>query len=377
MKNFFARIADYIRESDKLLMLLCFFSSVYGCIAVLSATRPTGDLRQFIVQVAALILGFACAIFVSLFDYKNIARFWPAIAFVGLIPVFLTFYIGVAPDGTDDKAWLLLPGGISFQPSELLKISFMITFAFHLYKLEDRIHSFLHILLLCLHAAIPVLIIHFQGDDGTALIFAFIALCMMFVSGIKLRYFIIASVLGLTSVPFVFFFILSDQQRSRILTLFNPESDLLGTGWQQWRGRIALANGGLFGRGLFKGPNVQAQTVPEGYNDFIFASIGEELGLLGCLVVILLLSAICLRVLSNAHKSRDSLGSFICVGVFAMLTAQIIVNLGMCLSLSPVIGVTLPFFSAGGSSVVCLYLGIGLVLSVYMHRNSRTIYLRD
>lgn len=377
MRNFFARVADYIRESDKLLILLCFFSSVYGCIAVLSSTRSSGDLRQFIMQVVALGLGLSCAIFVSLFDYKNIVKFWPAIALAGLIPVFLTFYIGVAPDGTDDKAWLILPGGISFQPSELLKISFIITFSFHLYKLEDKIHKFVHILLLCLHTAIPVLLIHFQGDDGTALIFAFIAICMMFASGIKLRYFLIAAVLGLISIPLVFFFILSDQQRSRILTLFNPESDLLGIGWQQWRGRIALANGGLFGQGLFKGPNVQSQTVPEGYNDFIFASIGEELGLLGCLAVILLLSAICLRILSNAHKSRDSLGSFISVGVFAMLASQIIVNLGMCLSLSPVIGVTLPFFSAGGSSIVCLYLGIGLVLSVYMHRNSRTLYLRD
>lgn len=377
MNRLLGRIADYIRETDKILLLLCMFAAGYGCIAVLSATHPTGSPRQFIMQAVSMLLGLAAAVFISNFDYKNIAKFWPVILAVGIIPVFLTFFIGFAPAGTDDKAWLTLPGGLTFQPAELFKVAFIITFSLHISLIGEKINKLRHLFLVCLHGVAPLILIHMQGDDGTAVIFAFMMVCMMFAAGLKLRYFAIAGGLAICLLPVVWFFVMHDQQRARVVSLFNPESDLLGNGWQQWRGRIALANGGLFGKGLFRGPYVQSQNVPEGFNDFIFASIGEELGLIGCLAVVLLLIAICLRILRVGHIARDTMGSVICVGVFAMLLAQMIVNLGMCLSVLPVIGVTLPFFSAGGTSLVCLFLGMGLVLSVYMHRNSRTLYLRD
>lgn len=377
MNRLLGRIADYIRETDKILLLLCMFAAGYGCIAVLSATHPTGSPRQFIMQAVSMLLGLAAAVFISNFDYKNIAKFWPVILAVGIIPVFLTFFIGFAPAGTDDKAWLTLPGGLTFQPAELFKVAFIITFSLHISLIGEKINQLRHLFLVCLHGVAPLILIHMQGDDGTAVIFAFMMVCMLFAAGLKLRYFAIAGGLAIGLLPVVWFFVMHDQQRARVVSLFNPESDLLGNGWQQWRGRIALANGGLFGKGLFRGPYVQSQNVPEGFNDFIFASIGEELGLIGCLAVVLLLIAICLRILRVGHIARDTMGSVICVGVFAMLVAQMIVNLGMCLSLLPVIGVTLPFFSAGGTSLVCLFLGMGLVLSVYMHRNSRTLYLRD
>ena len=170
---------------------------------------------------------------------------------------------------------------------------------------------------------------------------------------------------------------MNDDQRARVLTLFNPESDLQGIGWQQWRARIALANGGVFGTGLFKGPLTQVAGVPKGYNDFIFVSIGEELGLLGCLAVLMLLGGMCLRALRVGKLAHDNAGRLICTGFFAMIAFQTIINVGMSLSLLPVIGITLPFFSAGGTSLCCLYLGVGLVLSIYRHRNPHTIYLHD
>lgn len=162
-----------------------------------------------------------------------------------------------------------------------------------------------------------------------------------------------------------------------MLSVFDLEDDLQGSDWQQWRGRIALANGGLFGQGLFHGQLTQTGEVPESYNDFIFVSIGEELGLLGCLLVLVLLAAICLRILRIGAIAREKRGKLICVGVFAMLFSQIIINLGMCLSITPVIGVTLPFFSAGGTSLLCLYCGIGVIMSVYMHRNARMMRIYD
>ena len=372
-----SKIADYLRETDKLLLALCIAASSYGCIAVLSATNYTGSLRQFLMQVISMFVGLAAVVVISTFDYRHLARFWPLVAAVTLIPVILTFFFGYAPGDTDDKAWLYI-AGISFQPSELLKIGFTITFPLHLSRLGSEVNKLKNVLLLCIHGAIPVALIHFQGDDGTALVFFLMFLAMMFAAGLKLKYWITALCAGIVSLPLVYYVVMNDDQRSRIIQMFNIESDLQGAGWQQWRGRIALANGGLFGQGLFNGTLTQVKdAIPEGYNDFIFTCIGEELGLLGCLAVVILLFSICARILRVGKNTGDKFGFFMCVSVFAMLAAQTIINLGMCLSILPVIGVTLPFFSAGGTSLLCLFLGIGVVVSVYMHRTSTSPGLKD
>ena len=374
----FGFIADYIRETDKIMILLVFATTAYGSIAVMSATRYTDSLSQFFTQCVAGLLGFGAAIFISNFDFKDILKRWYLAVPLGLIPVILTFFIGFAPAGTDDKAWLMLPGGITFQPSELLKVCFIVTFSAHLgYAKEHDINKLKTLIPLVLHGGFPVLLILFQGDAGTALIFALMFISMMFAAGLKIRYYIIAAVTLVISSPLIYFFVMNDDQRSRIVGMFDLEDDLLGADYQQWQGRIALANGGFTGQGLFKGELTQTNTVPEGYNDFIFVSIGEELGFLGCFAVIILLAAICLRCIRVGRLCTDDRGMYIAVGVFAMILGQTVINLGMCISLLPVIGVTLPFFSAGGTSLLCLMLSVGLILSVYKHRNSRTIYLHS
>lgn len=377
MGKIIAKIADYMRETDKLLLSLCIAASSYGCIAVMSATNYTGSLRQFLMQVICMIAGLVAVVVISSFDYRHLSRYWPIVAALTLIPVILTFFFGYAPGDTDDRAWLYI-GGFSFQPSELLKIGFLITFGLHLVRVGSDINKLKNVILLCIHGAIPVALIHFQGDDGTALVFFIMFLAMMYMAGLKLRYWLIALGAGIAALPVIYYVIMNDDQRSRIIQMFNIEADLQGAGWQQWRGRIALANGGLFGQGLFNGSLTQVKdAIPEGYNDFIFTCIGEELGLLGCLVVVILLFAICLRVLRVGKNTGDKFGTYICTGVFAMLAAQTVINLGMCLSILPVIGVTLPFFSAGGTSLLCLYCGIGVVVSVYMHRTSTSPGLKD
>ena len=378
MAKIWAIIADYIRESDKKMMLFCLFATGFGCVAVLSATRYTGSVKQFMVQTLCLLLGFAAAIVISLFDFETLLKYWYVAAGIGFVPVMLTFFIGTGPAGTDDKAWLNL-GFTTFQPSELLKVCFILTFAYHLSKVEEKINKPYYLIFVCAHAAIPVLLIHFQGDDGTALVFSIMAVCMMWAAGLNKKYFIVLLVAVLLAAPLVYFFIMNPDQQSRIRMMFDIEADLQGAGWQQWRGRIALANGGLFGQGLFKGSLTQMGPagVPEGYNDFIFVSIGEELGFIGCTLVVLVLSFICIRSLNIAKETRKLSGKLICIGFFAMIFAQTAINLGMCLSVLPVIGITLPFFSAGGTSLACLYLGVGEVLSVYRHRNSRMLYLHD
>ncbi len=377
MKRLLGAIADYIRECDKVLFALLVAASGYGCIAVLSATRYIGHNRQFIAQAAAMVLGIIAAVIGSGIDYRKLAKWWPVLATIGFVPVILTFYVGYAPAGTDDKAWLLLPGGFTFQPSELLKLAFMITFATHLSAVKDRVNNLKALLPLCAHGALPILLIHFQGDDGTAMIFAFMMIAMLAAAGLKARFFIIALVAVIIMLPIIYFLIMNDAQQARILSMLDLEDDLLGDDWQQWRARIAMAGGGFFGQGIFKGQLVQKGNIPEGYNDFIFSSIGEEFGFFGCLVVVALLAGICIRTVYVAHKANDDLGTYICIGYFAMVASQSIINIGMCVSILPVVGITLPFFSSGGSSLACLLLGAGPVLSVYMNRNSRTIYLHD
>ena len=376
MGRFFSRIADFIRETDKILLLLCVFCSSYGCVAVLSSTQFMGNYRTAIVQAVSMCLGIVAAVIISSFDYETFIKRWYVAAVVGVIPVILTFFIGYAPGETDDKAWLDL-GFTTFQPSELLKICFIVTFAAHLSKVKDKINKPKVLLPVCLHGAFPVLLIHFQGDDGTALVFAIMVLGMMWAAGVSWKYFATLVPVVLAASPIVYFFVMNDEHRARIKNMFDIYGDIQGTGFQQYRARIAMANGGWTGQGLFKGSLTSVYGVPEGYNDFIFVSIGEELGFLGCMVVVILLLAVCLRTIRIARICRKDSGKLICVGFFSMMFAQIVINIGMCISVLPVVGITLPFFSAGGTSLLCLFLGVGLVLSVYMHRNSRTIYLHD
>lgn len=378
MKHLMAKIADFVRETDKILLILCFFTTAYGCLAVFSATYYMDSYRPIIIQSLCMVLGLAAAIIISNFDYEHFLRHWYLVAAVGLIPVILTFFIGFAPEGTDDKAWLNL-GFTTFQPSELLKVCFVVTFSTHLARVKRNINKLKVLIPICIHGAFPVLLIFIQGDAGTALVFAVMVIFMMWSAGVSWKYFLTAFSVAAAASPIAYFFILNDQHRERIINMFDIDADIQGVGWQQYRGRIALANGGLFGQGYLNGSLTQLgqSGVPEGHNDFIFVTIGEELGLLGCLTVLILLAAICFRCLRIAKLCAKDEGKFICVGVFSMLFAQIVINIGMCTSVLPVIGITLPFFSAGGTSLLCLYFGIGLVLNVYMHRNSRTIYLHD
>ena len=372
----FSKIADYIRECDKIFLILCIFTTCYGCMAVLSATYHADGFGEFATQCFAMLLGLGVAIVISLFDFSTYTKFWPLAAAIGLIPVILTFFIGYAPPGTDDKAWLFI-GGISVQPAEFLKVMFLVTFSAHLQYVKEKINKLKYLLPICVHAAIPVVLVHFQGDDGTAAVFVVMALGMMYAAGLRLRFFLIALGAAVAASPFIYFFVMNDDQRSRIINILSGQTDIQNAGYQQYRGSVALANGGFFGQGYLKGSLTQVGGVPEGHNDFIFVSIGEELGFLGCLAVILLLGAIAFRILMTGKKCSKKSGTFICVGVFSMLLTHMIINIGMCLSLLPVIGITLPFFSAGGTSLLSLYMCMGLVMSVYMHRNSRTVYLHE
>ena len=367
--RFFSGIIDYFKRTDIIFWLITITATVYGCILIASQQR-SGDVNFLRSQLMAVVMGYAAAVIVSLMDYNFIAKCWWLIGGVALALTVAVFFIGIQIAGTDDVGWILLPGGLTFQPSELTKICFIVTFSKHLSYLaeKNRLHSFVGVLTLLIHAAIPIGLIHMQGDDGAALVFGCMFLIMTFAAGVQLRYFIAIFIAIIAAAPILWTRIMNSDQQSRLLLLFSNDDEMLQTfGWQQYQGKVSIASGGITGKGLFEGPRVEKNMVPYQENDFIFTVAGEELGFIGCVAILLLFVLMIFKVLRTSRGACNPLGRYICIGFFSLIITQTVINLGMVLGLLPVVGITLPFFSSGGSSAACLYLGVGLVQSVYMH----------
>ena len=403
---FLESIQRYWKRTDKTYLLLCILSSSFAVLALSSWAAKqgsgfalddvtgqivgVGDYRRAMVQAGAAAIGLCIAVLLSNIDYRSLVKVWPvhvAVTWGMVLPTLFIRNVTVGPltigynaGDTDNYSWYKL-GGFTLQPTELAKISFILTFAMHLNNVRGKINEPKELGKLLLHMLVPILIIHIQGDDGTAIIYGIIACCMMFSAGLSWKYIIgaISAAAAAVAVAFGFF---SDKigkgyQWYRILAVIDPENK---TGWapsetvwkniiyQQQRGEIALGSGGIFGNGIFSG---SYYSVPNAHNDFVFSWIGNVTGFVGCCVVLGILFALVCKTFATGARSEDMLGSFICAGIGGALMAQIAVNVGMNLRVLPVIGVTLPFYSAGGSSVLMLYICVGLVLSVYMHNTKK------
>lgn len=371
MKQFLNNIRLFWRETDKLLFLTSLLTSAFGLLMVFSATRHDRledqlFARDFLIMFIATALGIVLCLIISYFNYEVFTRYWMIIGGICIVSLLLLFPFGTGPDERPDVHTWLNFKVFSIQPSEFVKIGFIITFGVHLDRLRDRINKPLSILQLGLHAMIPTFLVLETGDMGSALVFLVIAAAMLFVSGLHWGYFLGGIALVAAAAPLVWTFVFSSIQKNRFLALIYPDQ-YPAIIYQQKNGITAIGSGGLTGQGLFKGAYTQAGVVPESRNDMIFTVIGEELGFVGCIAALGLLSFIAIRMLIIGRKSRERSTNLICSGMAAMIFGQMVINVGMCLMLLPVIGITLPFFSAGGSSNLGVYLGIGLVLSIYRH----------
>lgn len=375
----FTLARHYLRRADALYLLLCVLCSALSVLVLMSVGQSQlgGSNNKASVQLIASLLGVMLAIIVSTVDYRALARAWPLHAVVAWGLVLPTLFlrnvqagfviIGYDAGGTSNYSWYRV-GGMTFQPTELAKISFVLTLAWHLERVRGKVNRPLNLLGLLVHILLPVAAIHIQGDDGTALVFLGIGAIMLFAGGLS-GWLIagagITAVAGGTALLLLKPDILKGYQFKRILAVLNPSDPTLADfTYQQNKGSMAIGTGGLTGQGLFTGEHI---FVPNAWNDFIFSYLANALGFLGAAAVLLLLFGIAARTLRTAYRSTDALGRYICVGIFATLFWQCVINLGMNLQILPVIGVTLPFYSAGGSSVVMMYLCVGLVLSVSLH----------
>ena len=371
-------LTDFIQQADLVLLALCCTATLYGIVLVFSATRylaPDIGMRRMKVQTAALVLGICVYIFFSMLDLESITRKWKwVLAFNVLFILLLRTPFGVAGN-TGNRAWLKFPG-IPFQigPAEVVKITFVLLLAKQiewLWEEKSDLKSFSSAFFVAGHAfglcGLYFLVSH---DMGNGLVFLFIFLCMAFVAGFALRWFfllfagaggVLAAVLLLDLVPSNMKYMLN-----RFLVLFDHSFDPQGVGWQQTRSLLAIGSGGLYGRGYLRGSLTQSGSwsLPAKQTDLIFSVTGEELGFVGCVIIMVLLAAIIFRVLLVAKRAKTPFYRYVCVGMASILIFQTVINIGMCLFVMPTIGITLPFFSYGGSSLMTLFMAMGIVSGI-------------
>ncbi len=367
MGRYFRRLGESFRKGDMLLLLLCLITTAFGCLIIASATSYTGSLRQVIVQIVAAGLGVMMFMISSSVDAEFFSEHRTALVIFNTFLLLLLIPFGTDND-TGNKSWLDIPlMPVDIQPAEVCKLTYILIMASVMSSHQNKISSIPSVLHMVFHLGLLVgLNMVLSKDAGVSLIFVFIFVGMAFAGGVNMLWFLLAA--GAIAIGFpILWPMLDGYQQDRIKVLYDPTVDPDGTGvrWHQKESLRSLTGGGFTGQGLFEGHRTQNGDLNAQHTDFIFSAIGEELGYLGCAVVLILLIAIIARCIWVGTRSPDYMRRLICFGAASALIFQVVSNVGMCLGVTPVIGLTLPFISYGGSSLVSLYTMLGLVSGVY------------
>ena len=369
MKKAMPYIKDFFRRADMLLLALCLACAVYGLIAIWSATLYTGNpARYIIIQLIGIGLGVGGYVVITVIDLDLFAGHWKWLYAAAAVLFLLLIAIGQGDETTGNKAWIRI-GSIGIQPTEIIKLAFIIVLGKQLVHLKTRgeLNSFLSIAQLAGHFILMfAVIILITSDLGSALVYFIIFAVMMFMAGVRIYWFMIGFAAIAAMIPLAWTFVLQDYQKNRILAPYDPsiDPDNTGVNWQTHQAEIAIGSGQLTGTGLGHGTQTQSGATFGQHTDFIFAVIGEELGMIGCCLVLLLLMAVVIRCIQVGLRSGDNLSALVCIGVASSIVFQTIENVGMCVGIAPVVGITLPFFSYGGSSVASTFMAMGLVSGV-------------
>lgn len=346
--------------------LICVVGIVnlYSATSVATASRAELYLNQIYWMVAGGIL----AVIAASIDYRHIERF--AYVFYASGLVMLVLVLVLARDIRGSARWINI-GAFSFQPSEFMKLFLAIALAKYMHDdphTEGR--TLRDLLAPAAITAVPVLLVLKQPDLGTGLIMILVLVSIVGLSRIKLKSLLTLGITGLIAAPLVWTYGLKDYQRTRITTFLNPEADIRGAGWHAHHARIAIGNGGLFGQGYMKGTQNQYLFLPDQYSDFPFPVFAEDWGFMGSLVLFSLYGFLILWSIRIASQAKNRFGAVLAVGVGAMIFWQTFFNLGMVSGILPVVGVPLPLFSYGGSSVVTILVSLGLLMNISMRRYS-------
>ncbi|MGD2029670.1 MAG: rod shape-determining protein RodA [Desulfobacterales bacterium] len=358
----------FVKYFDWGLLGLTFLIGLFGLItlysAVISAT-PTPQKTLYFKQIIWYGIGMTGMVLCFLINYKSLYRWSPAIYALCIVLLIYVLMMGKYVGGA--RRWLIL-GPISIQPSELVKIAVIISLARYYSKFADtRGFSLRELLTPLLLTAIPFILIVRQPDLGTAMVVVLIAGFMTVFVKIERRSLLYIIVSCTITGPLVWF-LLKGYQKERILTFINPNRDPLGAGYHIIQSKIAIGSGMIFGKGFLKGTQNALSFLPEQHTDFIFSVLAEEWGFVGSVIMLSLFFMLITWGLNIAYRCRDPFGTILAVGLTAMMFWQVFINVGMAMGLMPIVGVTLPFISYGGSSIVSIMICVGLLMSISMRR---------
>lgn len=368
MEKVWNTVKEAIKNIDPVLFSCATLLSIISIVTIFGAVDNFG-MSKLRMQVFIFIVGLFVTVLFAYVDYRVIVdKLWLWMLVGSAALLILTLICGSSGESreTANKSWLAIPGtGLMIQPSEFVKFTFICTFSKHLLAVREEINKPKNVLLLGLHAGLIVGLILLSGDLGVALIYVGIVAIMLFCAGLHPLYFLGLAIVIVLLFPYLWDH-LSGYQQQRIIIGFNPESDPLGYGMQPLMSRDAIAAGGFTGVGLLTGGYYEI--LPASHTDFIYATVCEKFGFLGGALVIGLFMVMVVRIFMIARAAdRTDYGGLICVGIGGMLVVQILLNVGMCFAMLPVIGITLPLLSCGGSSMLATFMMFGLMHNVYAH----------
>lgn len=358
------------KKFDFVLLFTMIILCIYGLVILKSATLSFETNSYMKSQSIAIIIGLLAILFLVLLDYEFLGKMYIPIYVICNALLLAVLIFGFGEDEWGARSWLKI-GPIVFQPAEFVKIGLIISLAKFIDNNKEQMNEPFTLLKILGFAGLPVLLILRQPDAGTAMVFIFFIAMMLFVAGIKWKYIGMALLSGLAALP-VLWFRLDQYQKDRIFDFLEPERNPIGTGYQALQGKIAIGSGKVFGRGLFQGVFTQFNYIPEKQTDFIFAVLVEELGFIGGVGLIGLYLILMTRLVRIAKNSNDLFGSLMVIGIAAIFVFHIWENIGMTIGLMPITGIPLPFISHGGTFMLVNMVGLGICLSVGIHREALT-----
>ncbi len=366
-------VGSYLKKAIKNLDPILFICVTLLSLISIVTIAGMGDLgaRTLIMQIAMTVAGIILTLVIANLDYHWIVdKLWVVFIIISALFLIITLIFGVSGVNieTSNRSWLNIPViNIMIQPSEFVKVLLVCSFAKHLSIAGDDLNKPKHLIFLLLHMGLIVGLILLSGDLGVALVYIGFLIIMLFCAGLSPWYFLGGLGVLVIAFPAIWNYFLADYQKERIIVGFNPELDPTGKGQQPLLSKQCIENGGWFGIG-FSNDGAYVKN-PASHTDFIYSSICEKFGFFAGVLVIILLLVIVIRIFVIAYKCGKDYGAHICIGVAAIILVQSAENIGMCLAMVPVVGITLPFVSAGGSSMLATYILMALVHCVRGHRS--------
>lgn len=363
-------IVRYWRRLDSTLLLTVLGLGIICLMIIGSATHANiagypGQYDFIAKQGLFLVIGVAVIVAMMKYDYKVLYKWAPGLFILNAILLLIVKFAGTSALGA--QRWIQI-GPFTLQPSEFAKLFMIICLARFLSGRKQEYKSWKSLLPVVGLIALPTALIFIQPDLGTSLVFGAITFGMLYICGLRMKLVKQAFVGMIVVFPILWFFVLHEYQKMRLMVLINPNVDPYGSGYHVIQSKISIGSGGFIGQGLFSGTQSQLNFLPENHTDFIFSVIGEELGFVGAIFVLFLYFLLLYRTLVIAKSSEDPFGSLLACGIFSMWLFQVFINVGMTIGIMPVTGIPLPFMSYGGSALLMNLLCVGILMNIYLRR---------